>query len=92
MDSSEELFHGNMVSAQFYILSEQRVSNMTELHSFRFQKRQSSTYTVNQYGLVLGEGSLIIDRVQILTIDVPGRERHFYFKMDIFPLDMAPFL
>ena len=45
-------------SAQFYILSEQRTSSKSGIHSFRFSRIQIGRYTVNM-ALVPGKGGVL---------------------------------
>ena len=80
-------------SAQFYILSKQRTSNKSGIHSFRVSKKktpQISTYTASQYGL--GTLAPIIKRWPAL-VSQEGRHLIFIFNLDILYFwSMCPFL
>ena len=59
--NSEEPLWRSMVLAQFYILSEQRTSDKSGIHSFTVKGVKKSIYRVSQYGLGTWEESLIIE-------------------------------
>ena len=66
---------------QFYILSEQRTSNMTGVHSFKLKKRERLAHPVSQYDL--GARKRALSSKEYST-DVPGRGAFIsVFKTDI---------
>ena len=70
-------------SAQFYVLSEQRSSSKSGIHSFRFSKFQIGMYTVSM-ALVPGKGGLLLEGNQHWCLR-KGDVSSFFLMWTFFP-------